>query len=481
MVAQLTEFITEVRGDMRLHDLVVRPSFSRGLIFISMILVFQCSPGSKNYDDMSEKYPVEPPVYSEIIRESRERPDLLDENSPEGLQMVQITTNQAVGSHNVYTEAQVFTPDSRKFVFIRQRNIWLCDIEDDFSLRQITDEKGAMAPSVSPDGKWMYYLVNNTSTFGGALFLKRVSLDNFERQTVLKLEGPVPGTKFRPNGYFTVSSISSDGKRFCIGVFLGDGKTVNAPFGLLVFDLEEPSVRLVFQDKCFHNMHPQYCRSTDPELSHDIMLQNNHGDSLLVTGRCVRSVTGREGDLHVIRDDGTNWRDVPVGRDSVQFIQGHEQWLGRTGYVLSAMRIRDGERAGDRPIFLAWPVPTDEKTRHMGVKIPGGKYVEITRNIVDADIWHFSSDLTGKYLVSDTHRIDKKTKKPLVRLVLGTLSREESPELKIVHLLNTGSSGRNPAHPHPFFSPDNRMVFFNSDIDGTVQIFMVTGYKFPEI
>ncbi|MEA1996515.1 MAG: hypothetical protein U9N45_02710, partial [Gemmatimonadota bacterium] len=383
-----------------------------------------------------------------------ERQDLLDENSPKGLRVVQITTNPAVGSNNVYTEAQVFTPDSRKFVFIRQRNIWLCNIENDFSLRQITDEKGAIAPSVSPDGKWMYYFVDRTSTFGGALFLKRVSLKNFTRQTLLKLEGPIPGTKYRPNGRFTLSSISSDGKRLCIAAFLGDGKTVNAPFGLLVFDLEYPSVKLVFMDQGFHNAHPQYCRSTDPVLSHDIMLQNNHDDSLLVTGRCVRSVSGKEGDLHVIRDDNTNWRDIPVGRDSVQFIQGHQQWRGRTGSVLSAMRIRSGAREGDRPIFLAWPIPTDEKTSHLGVNIPGGKYVDITRNIEKPEFWHFSSDLTGKYLVSDTHRMDNKTKKPLVRLVIGTLSEGENPELEVQHLLNTGSSGKNPAHPHPFFSPD---------------------------
>ncbi|MFC1614907.1 hypothetical protein ACFL5K_06380, partial [Gemmatimonadota bacterium] len=321
---------------MELNKLSIRTCISLGII-ISISILSQCSPGSKTSDYPAQKYPLEPEVYSKIIRESRERPDLLDENSPPGLRVVQITTNPAVLSHNVYTEAQVFTPDSKRFVFIRQRNYWLCDIEDNFSLRQLTEERGAMAPSVSPDGKWMYFFVNSTSTFGGALYLKRVSLENFSRQTVYKLEGPIPGTNYRANGATTLSSISSDGKRICIASFLGDGKTVNAPFGLLVFDLENPSVRLVFKDKYFHNAHPQYCRSTDPELSHDIMLQNNHGDSLLVTGRSVRSVSGREGDLHVIRDDGTNWRDIPVGRDSVQFIQGHEQWLGRTGYVLSAM------------------------------------------------------------------------------------------------------------------------------------------------
>lgn len=466
---------------MKSSEVLARSSFRYGLLIFASSVVIQCKSSLNTHDAALSKYPVEPPVYSEIIRESRPRPDLLDENSPEGLNAVQITTNPAVGSQNVYTEAQVFTPDSKRFVFIRQRNIWLCDIEDGFSLRQITDEKGAIAPSVSPDGKWMYYFVNNTSTFGGALFLKRVSLEDFTRQTLLKLESPIPGTRYRPNGPFTLSSISSDGKRICIAAFLGDGKTVNDPFGLLVFDLENPFVKLVFKDQGFHNAHPQYCRSIDPELSHDIMLQNNHGDSLLVTGRSVRSVAGKEGDLHVIRDDGTNWRDIPVGRDSVQFIQGHEQWLGRSGAVLSAMRIRSGERAGDRPIFLAWPIPTDEKTTHLGVNIPGGRYVDITRNITNSDIWHFSSDLTGKYLVSDTHRMDKKTKKPLVRLVLGTLSGGENPELKVEHLLNTGSSGRNPAHPHPFFLPDNRMVLFNSDVDGIVQIFMVTGYRFPQI
>lgn len=451
-------------------------------VFFSVVSFTACQQSERGPLERVSEYEVESPVYnSELTQESRERPDLLDENSPEGLRVIQITTNPAAGSHNVYTEAQVFTPDSKKFVFIRQRNIWLCDIEAGFILRQITDEKGAMAPSVSPDGKWMYYFVNNTSMFGGALFLKRVSLDNFERQSVLKLEGPIPGTEFRPNGYFTLSSISSDGKRLCIGAFLGDNKTVNAPFGLLVFDLENPSVKLAFKDRDFHNMHPQYCRSTDPVLSHDIMLQNNHGDSLLITGRSVRSVSGREGDLHVISDDGTNWRDIPVGRDSVQFIQGHEQWWGRSGMVLSAMSIRQGERAGYRPVFLAGPVKTDEKTTHLGVNIPGGRYVDITRNLVKPDLWHFSSDLSGKYFVSDTRTRVEGEKRQIVRLVLGTLTEVEEPELKLVHLIDTGSSGRNPAHPHPFFSPDNRMIFFNSDVDGIVQIFMVTGFSFPQI
>ena len=67
-----------------------------------------------------------------------------------------------------------------------------------------------------------------------------------------------------------------------------------------------------------------------------------------------------------------------------------------------------------------------------------------------------------------------------MKLVIGTLNPGENPELKAQYLLNTKTSGNNPAHPHPFFSPDTRMIFFNSDESGQTQIYMVTGYKFPE-
>jgi hypothetical protein len=145
------------------------------------------------------------------------------------------------------------------------------------------------------------------------------------------------------------------------------------------------------------------------------------------------------------------------------------------------MSIRQGPLAGYRPVFLAWPVAMNEENAHQGVNTPGGRYVDLTRNLEQPDLWHFSSDLTGKYLISDTRtRIEGKDEQ-LVRLVLGTLTEGDEPELKLVHLLNTGSSGRNPAHPHPFFSPDNRMIFFNSDVDGIVQIFMVSGFSFPQV
>ena len=119
----------------------------------------------------------EPPAGQNVLHESRERPDLLDSSSPAGLRIVQITTNPDQSSWNVYTEAPVFTPDSRRFLFVREGNYWLCDLRDNFGLRQLTNERGATAPSVTPDGRWMYYIVEAERP----LRLKRLSLQSFTR------------------------------------------------------------------------------------------------------------------------------------------------------------------------------------------------------------------------------------------------------------------------------------------------------------
>ena len=43
------------------------------------------------------------------------RPDLLDERSPKGIEVIQLTTEADVPSSHLYMEAQVFTPDFEAF------------------------------------------------------------------------------------------------------------------------------------------------------------------------------------------------------------------------------------------------------------------------------------------------------------------------------------------------------------------------------
>ncbi len=100
------------------------------------------------------------------------RPDLLDENSAPGVEVIQLTSEENVPGSHVYMESQIFTPDSKRFILHRsahshgsdpcdpQHQYLVCDIEDDCRCTPITDELGATAPSVSPDGRFLYYFVD---------------------------------------------------------------------------------------------------------------------------------------------------------------------------------------------------------------------------------------------------------------------------------------------------------------------------------
>ncbi len=447
---------------------------------------------------MCQSYKTEPPASSKAIYESIERSDILDEHSPEGLRIVQITTNPKITNHHLYPDSYMFTPDSKRFVFHRMGvndyslgDYWLCNIEDKFSLRQITYEEGIKGAAVSRDGKWMYYFVDRTLSPAGILKLKRVSLENFTRETLMVLDGSIPGTNYKPTRVYNYSSISSDSKRLCTSVFLGDGKTEDAPFGLLVFDLENLTVTMPFKEKRFINMHLQYCPSLDPVKSHDILIQHNHDNIINPLGRTlwhspergeVKRLDGSLGaDLHVIRDDGTNWRDIPIGRDKEHNLPGNQAWRGRIGSVISAVQIKPIKRFH---LFESMPIPTDESTSHLGRNIPGGKYNDITRNIEDANFSHLGVAISGMHLVA---RLEPRNKNEQRAIYVGTFSPGENAYLKVQYLLSLksvktsedyvrGQSDR----PRPFLSPDASMVFFQTNIDGPAQIFMVTGYKLPE-
>jgi hypothetical protein len=425
-----------------------------------------------------------------VQHESRERPDMLDAKSPAGLRVVQITTDARQPSWHVYTEAAVFTPDSRRFVFVRQtqpgpvsyggrgRQYWLCDIPDNFGLRPLTDEPGMIrGTAMSTDGKWFYYIVEDPEITGVALVLRRVSLDTFRPETVFVIRDQIPGTNYRPSQVYLLSTISSDGGRLATGCFLGDGRTEKSPWGLLVFTLEPPSVRVVPLGADFNNLHPQYCRSADPQFAHDVLVQHNHGAVVDASGRTIKPLGGSGADLHVVRDDGTNWRDIPIGRDGVESVQGHQAWRGRLPSVLSAMNLPQG-RKGIREGF---PISTTDQISHTGSRIPGGRSWDLQTEGGNPAFWHFGVDDSGFHLVTDTKDFDPGTKKRRSYLFVGRLTSVANPGLKLRYLLETRASGVDqPMHPHPFFSPDASMAFFNTDVDGPPQVWMVTGFQFPE-
>lgn len=405
------------------------------------------------------------------------RPDLLDDRSPQDLQVIQLTDDPEVPSSHIYMEAQIFTPDSRRFVLHRsahahgsdkddpKHQYLLCDIEDGCSLSPLTTETGATGPSISPDGEYLYYFVNETETNGGRLTLKRVRLDGTARETIMVMDAPLPGTSYRPSRIYPLSSISSDGRRIAISGFLGDGQTEGAPFGLMVFDIEAARVSLIIEGPSWCNMHPQYSRSLDPARAHDILIQENHGNVADAQGAIMKLTGGEGADIHVIRDDGSNFRNMPWGRDGNEYCQGHQCWRGRSEWGITSTSTRQPPEA---QLIEAMAAPAAD---HMGINTPGGVRNDLSRDFDSPKFYHFATDIAGRQLITDCGPHDLQASLWVARL--GEPGRDALSDW--TYLLSPRSTCAKTCHIHPFLSPDGKMGFFNSDESGVLQAYMVRG------
>ncbi|HRU05480.1 MAG TPA: hypothetical protein P5137_06860 [Candidatus Brocadiia bacterium] len=407
------------------------------------------------------------------------RQDLLNPDSPKDLQVFQLTSEPGVPSSHLYMEAQVFTPDSKRLILHRsahahgsdssdpKHQYLLCDLDNNGELTPIATELGVRAASVSPDGEWLYYFVDETTPGGGRLTLKRVRLDGADRQVLHVLDTPLPETGQRFSRPYPLSTMSSDSQRIAISGFLGDGKTPNAPWGILVYDIAAGArPRLILHGPTWLNMHPQYCRSQEPDASHDILIQENHGNESDARGQFTKLTGGAGADIHVIRDDGTHFRNMPWGRDNNEFCQGHQCWRGRSRRGITSTSTVDVQEA---QLIEGVAAP---HAGHVGRLTPGGERNDLSRQFPKPNFYHFATDIAGRLLITDSGKKDQGG-----RLYIAELpDSPTAPFTSIRPLLTARTSWDKTAHIHPFLSPDGKAGFFNSDETGVLQAYMVRGF-----
>ncbi len=405
------------------------------------------------------------------------RPDLLDPASPAGIEVFQLTTESVPSSH-VYMEAPVFAPDSSRFVLHRSAHAHgsdrldprhcylLCDVADG-TLTPLTSEVGATCPAVSPDGRSFYYVVNETGRERGRVTVMRVGLDGSDRRTVSVIDGALAGSDLAPVGVYPISSIRSDGRKLAVPVNFRRAAAGGLVFALLVFDLESGAVEKVLDGASWCNLHPQYCRSSDPKFFRDVLVQENHGNEIDAEGRIVRLTGGAGADIHVIRDDGTNFRDMPWGRDGNEFCQGHQCWRGRTAWAITSTVNRQPDEAR---LIEGLPAPHAE---HAGIRTPGGVRNDLSRSFDHPAFNHFGTDAEGSRMISDAARYDQGGR--LFFIELDAPGR--GPAKRFTYLFSPRCSCTKENHIHPFLSPDGRAGFFNSDESGVLQAYMIRGLE----
>jgi hypothetical protein len=405
------------------------------------------------------------------------RDDLLDTQSPPGLDVWQLTSEGLPSSH-VYMEAQIFAPDSQRFLLHRsahahgsdrndpEHRYLLCDLGNGGELVPITHETGATAPSVSPDGRFVYYFLNRTGLREGALILMRVGLDGSDRCEVTRVTCPLAGFPGGPTHIYPLSTISADGQRLATAAFLGDGVLENAPYGLLVFDLGTGACEVILSGPTWCNLHPQYCRSARGGAVRDILVQENHGCAFDAAGKVTTLVSGLGADIHVIRDDGSDFRTMPWGRDGNEACQGHQCWRGRSTWAITST----GTRSPSEAQLIEGKACTE--AGHLGLASPGARRNDLSRSFENPHFYHFATDIEGTRLISDARHSDG-----IDGLYLFDLGRPgRSPLRQARRLLRPRSSWNKTCHVHPFLSPDGKTGFFNSDETGTMQAYMVRGW-----
>ena len=422
------------------------------------------------------------PAPSPVYAAARERRDLLLPTAERGMRVVQLTDPADGAFSHVYMESHVLTPDGR-FLVLRHAQEpdpppWgrgaryvLCDLQEGFRLRAVTDEPGATGPSVSPDGQWMYYLVDQTEVGGGAWSVRRVELATLRRETLATFDAPVPGAGGRHlSRLYPLTSIASDGRRLCGAGFLGDGVSTDGPWGLFVFDVAAATAQVVLAGRDYCNLHPQFCRSCDAEAARDILVQHNHGCVYDAAGRVSRLTDEVGADIHVIRDEGSDFRSLPWGRDGRERCQGHQAWRGELRSAVTSLGCSDGTQ----PVIEGWPVTVTEETAHQGRLVPDGRRGDPGRHLARPGFVHFGFDATGTRFISDISRQQD-------GIVLGTWPAEEDAHLRLRFLVQHRSSfGRSQlTHPHPFLAPDGRRAFWNSDEPGQPTAFLVEGFGYP--
>jgi hypothetical protein len=212
-------------------------------------------------------------------------------------------------------------------------------------------------------------------------------------------------------------------------------------------------------------VHPQYCRSTNAEESHDILVQENHGNVADARGAITKLVGGEGADIHVIRDDGTNFRNMPWGRDGNEFCQGHQCWRGRSAWAITSTGT---QRPSEAQLIEGRAAP---HAGHAGIKTPGGVRNDLSREFPNPHFYHFATDIAGKRLITDAAPFNEGG-----RIYLAEFGEAGKDALRNwTYLLNPKSSCTKNAHIHPFLSPDGTMGFFNSDESGILQAYMIRG------
>lgn len=269
-----------------------------------------------------------------------------------GVKIIKLTSFPTINI-KLYLHVNAFTADSKTLVFQsyhaqkRTSGIDLYKVNTDGTeLVQLTQDREAASPVVSPDGKWVYYLCHGC--------LKRVSVKDGLEEEISCLDGIRPSDALSANtaGTTVNGSMSPDGSLYIADCTLDDGKRA-----ILRFSTDGKDAGIVLKNS---------------EITHT-QIDPINGDTIAFQ----YGPDEKNRNIWLVRTDGTELRplELPYGN-------GHWMWQGRTGRIITNMEKHC------QGICSASAFENDGTVK----VVAEGEH-----------FWHAASDPTGEWIVSDTN------------------------------------------------------------------------------
>ena len=339
-----------------------------------------------------------------------------------GAEIWQLTSATTI-SHDIYGEQLYCSAKGTRIAFLRCATT---DIRDGPMELFVADlhQKG-----VRRMGEAAYFLVggngrNDTLFYvrrnkDRSLGIVRLNFTTLEQTEVFRF-GKCPPPQFRG-----LLAVSPD-ERYCMVLRRLGGRR----YGIERIDLQKGTWELIHEKDDIFNAHLQF----NP-AGGELMVQHNRGGILDENFNVVRSVGPKGATLYVIDQDGKERPPLPIGRPHTPAVSGHECWLGESGRILLTTQ-------GSR-IYTA------------GVGDKEAKLIARGSGFI-----HISASPDGRFFVVDDIHSG--------RLHLGCVATG-----KMAPLCDSGASGGSPqyTHTHPYITPGNHRVVFNSDRTGIPQVY----------
>ncbi len=353
--------------------------------------------------------------------------------------VVEQLTSDAVLSNNIYCEQRYATADGSIIAFIRHPfgrpvEIWICKMN---SLRIAKVVEGVPCGANSKLNVIYYQVFDDDHTN-----IMRLDLLTLESSPVLRL----PGREAR------AGSVSPDERRFLYGPFASADK--EGYFSMKLIDLETGRSEIICEIKDLFNPHVQFNLGNSDEA----MLQINRG-GVKDPSRDMSAMVGPLGatlyHLNVRTGDVT---PLAAGRPWTPGCTGHETWIASTGEIaFTACHVSVSPSSH----VSYCPPPQGEEwmppSAIYGVKLGDAKPRIIAQGLL---FNHIAISDDGKYFIAE----DNLT----MRIHVGSVATGRYLGLCDSY---TRQGSCQHSHVHPYMTPDNRFVIFNSIVTGVPQIY----------